>query len=88
MFNRGAQPSFLLTKLLTVYEMWWSWVETFIPFRFISTGTYEQDTSFGNKIFANVLKGRSFWASIKLIERPVSLLVWGNVNRYTDYEVM
>lgn len=87
-FSPGAQPSFLLTKLLTVYEMWWNWVETFIPFWFTPTGTYEQDTSFGNKIFANVLKRRSFWASIKLIKRPVSLLVWGNVNRYTDYEVM
>lgn len=75
-------------KLLTVYEMWWSWVETFIPFWLTSTGTYEQDTSFGNMIFTNVLQRRSFWASIKLIKRPVSLLVWGNVNRYTDYEVM
>lgn len=88
MFSRGAQPSFLVTKLLTVYEMWWNWVEKFIPFRFTSMGTYEQDASFGNKIFANVLKKRSFWASIKLIERPVLLLVWENANRYTDYEVM
>lgn len=88
MFSRGAQPSFLVTKLLTVYEMWFNWVEKFIPFRFTSMGTYEQDASFGNKIFANVLKKRSFWASIKLIERPVLLLVWENANRYTDYEVM
>lgn len=73
---------------ITVYEMRWNWVEKFIPFRFTSTGTYEQDASFGNKIFVNVLKRRSFWASIKLTERPVSLLVWGNVNRYTYYKVM